>query len=165
MARKHSDATTGPDAMLAAWFNTQQQLWNQYVNVTTGDREPPWASLYQQSQNVSKQLLSNTVEAQSQWAHQYIDTLAANGGQSEASNRWAHDMSQLVDQWADAERQLCDACLPAAPWRPPFIDAAKMSAAMGNAWRVWLDAGQTLMQTSTALAAGSEPRQRPDSRR
>lgn len=153
MASKDPNTAKNANQTVSNWFETQQQLWDKFLILTAGDSEPPWAEIYQQSLSAPKQFLDKTLDAQSQWAHQCIELVAGTNGQSEPASQWTQNMDKLVDEWTDAERQLCEACLTATPWQPPFVDSNKTFSAVSSAWQAWIDTGRTAIKIHSALTS------------
>lgn len=121
-------------------------------DLALNDHKPPWADMYQQSRSAAKQFVNNVVDVQSHWAHQYIDMMIANY-QPSAPAHWRQDLNRLVDEWAGAERKLCEAWLPATPWQPPFVDTSTAADAMNSVWRAWISTGQEALIIQSALTS------------
>ena len=150
MARKPQ-----PDAMAAHFMEDLAESQRQMMQVwwkglSDRNTQLPWSDFFQAYLKASDQAVKTALEQQAKWAHQCLQAIAPDNGQTgSAMKKWRNDMDKAVQEWTHAERQCWEACMANFSKQNGGALSAK---AMQSFWQAYAHTAQAMLAMPSVLA-------------
>src|SRR5262245_7137943 len=123
------DWTKQTEEMMTMWTNTQQTVWNSWMDTMkkVAQPEPP---VWDRALGMWQTSVENTLKTQADWTETWADNLLKQEGLPEEDSGWLNQLKKMSDEWVKIQTDL---------WKGWFemaksLDPANMAAEMPNKW-------------------------------
>jgi hypothetical protein len=142
------DWTKQSEEMFKSWSENQQKMWDTWLKAMQQGASVPAqaASMWQKTVETWEGVVTNILEAQTEWARLWVNNLTSTGMPQEVVD-WARQSQEMSQRWTEAQQQL---------WQSWFelvrkIDPGKMPAdweqESQKIFNTWKDSTQKIMET------------------
>jgi len=100
-----SDKKTN-ESLLKTWAESQQKLLTDWLDILRKFGGTPTLELWKKTIDAWQSSVKETIDARSEWARQWTETLANAKGTPEELRELASKGREQVQHWAEAERDL-----------------------------------------------------------
>jgi hypothetical protein len=147
------DWTKQAEETVKAWTDTQQKMWDSWLEMLGTNPVPAQANeLWQKTMATWQEAVKNTLEAQTKWTETWAENLSKVPNMPKESVEWVKQAREMNKRWTEAQRQL---------WESWFelvgkIDPAKMNEGWDKEgkklFETWQDSAQKLMEAQMKWA-------------
>jgi hypothetical protein len=147
------DWTKQAEETVKAWTDTQQKMWDSWLEMLGKSPMPAQANeLWHKTMVTWQEAVKNTLEAQTKWTETWAENLSKVPNMPKESVEWVKQVREMNKRWTEAQRQL---------WESWFelvgkIDPAKMSEGWDKEgkklFETWQDSAQKLMEAQMKWA-------------
>ena len=142
------------EEMFNTWTGVQQQMWNNWLDMTQKTPAQPMNAnqVWQKSVETWENSVNNTLDAQNKWSQMWVENFSNIANVPKEALEMVQQAQEVQQNWNSAQRQL---------WLKWFELAKKIepTAMMGGwdeeaqkAFQVWQESAQKIMKAHTEWA-------------
>lgn len=94
--------------LIRQWSDAQQKVWDTWAQSFGGAPRSPGEEAWQRAIALWQESVTNTLDAQSRWLDNWIDSIGKNESTPEDVRRQLEQGREMMHQWMKAQRELMD---------------------------------------------------------
>ena len=144
------DWTKQSQEMFKTWSDAQTKMWDAFVESTAGFGKSPTQKMWEQGLAKGKEMIKNTLEAQTEWLKAWAANLEGLEGMPEQAKGALSQFQETTQRWADTQEKLWGTWFDMLAKFDPTKATGGWGESAQNPFQVWQDAAKQAMDAQMA---------------
>ena len=131
--------------MVHTWTDTQQKVWSTWLRTMQGIGKAPTPDLRGTILNTWQDSINQTLNAQSEWIHKWVESLEEIESTPEAVKSWVNQSQEALIHWNKAQQQLWEQLFDVLRKAEPEATVLSIENQGMEVFRAWQESVHSIM--------------------